>query len=45
MEKTMRVDARRESAPLPFMGSMTWIAVASFVVGFAGFLIFGSITG
>lgn len=45
MEKTMRVDVRRDANPLPFMGSMAWIAVASFVAGFAGFLLFGTLTG
>lgn len=40
----MRVSVGRNQQ-LPFVGSMAWIAIGSFVAGFAGFLIFGGLTG
>ncbi len=40
----MRTVARRQN-PFAFLGSMVWVAVASFVAGFAGFLIFGATLG
>ncbi len=40
----MRTVARRTN-PFSFLGSMVWVAVASFVAGFAGFLIIGMTVG
>lgn len=36
----MRTAARRQN-PFSFLGSMVWIAAASFVAGFAGFMVLG----
>jgi len=40
----MRTVARRQN-PFSFLGSMVWVAVASFVVGFAGFMLLGPVIG
>ena len=36
----MRTTVHR-SDPSQFMGAMAWVAIASFVAGFGGYLIFG----
>jgi hypothetical protein len=36
----MRTAVRRDD-PVSFLRSMVWVAVGSFVAGFAGYLIFG----
>lgn len=40
----MRTAARRHN-PFSFLGSMVWVAIASFVAGFAGFLVVGLTVG
>lgn len=40
----MRSSVQREN-PLPVLGSMVWIALGSFVAGFAGFLVVGLMFG
>lgn len=37
----MRTVARRDDDPVSFMKSMAFVAVASFAVGFAGYMVFG----
>jgi hypothetical protein len=37
----MRTAARRDDDPVSFMKSMGFVALASFVVGFAGYMVFG----
>jgi len=36
----MRTTARRREVP-EFAGAMVWVALASFAIGFGGFLLFG----
>jgi len=37
----MRSSAYHDERSAPFLGSMIWLAIGSFAVGFGGYLVFG----